>query len=89
MDENQPIDASDAPLLELQIQIAALWNDRKSLRAENKELEEAVETIEQLYNALKPVNAALKAKNEKLRRERRRYAGGGGPCSDKNPQRRS
>ena len=33
MTENRAIDACDAPLLELQIQIAGIWYDRKKLGA--------------------------------------------------------
>jgi len=48
-EEDEPIDACDAPLLELHIQISSIWNDRKRLQAENKRLKEllayAVDTL--------------------------------------------
>ena len=37
------MDACDAPLLELQIQIAGMWNDRKQLRERIKNLETVIE----------------------------------------------
>ena len=45
MSENTPIDACDAPLLELQIQIAGIWYDRKKFKERIEELEDVLKGL--------------------------------------------